>query len=238
MGDTLLPARFVRRPNRFIVEAELPAGEVVPCHLADPGRLKELLLSGAELRLETVPPERSRKTRYTVALVRAQDPPRPWVSVNTSLPNRLAADLIAGNRIPAFPCCTALRREVKRGGSRFDFLLTGPAGEETWVEVKSVTLVVDGTARFPDAPTTRGARHLRELTEIVREGGRAAVLFVVQRDDARQVEPNRETDPTFAEALEVARNAGVSIHAVRFRLEGDGSAAFLGPLPVVLPYDR
>jgi sugar fermentation stimulation protein A len=233
VNSPLVSARFVRRPNRFIVEAKLSSGEIVATHLADPGRLKELLLPGAELRLTPVPEDQPRKTRYTVALVRSPEPPHRWVSVNTALPNRLAAGLIAGNCIESFPRCEQLRREVNRGRSRFDFLLTDDRGAETWVEVKSVTLVEDGVARFPDAPTSRGTRHVRELTEIVQAGGNAVVLFVVQRDDACEVQPNQETDPEFSQALAKARQAGVGIFAVRFRLNRNGTADFMGSLPVV-----
>lgn len=231
-AQSLIPAVLVRRPNRFIVLAQLPAGEPVAAHLANPGRLQELMLPGAELRLRPVPEGRPRKTRYTVALVRSQDPPCCWVSVDTLLPNRLAADLLAGNRIAGMPECTELRREVTRGRSRFDFLITGADGAETLVEVKSVTLVQDGIARFPDAPTVRGARHVRELTAIVRQGGRAAVLFVVQRDDAGTVEPHIDTDPDFAAALRQAAETGVALAAVKYRLNEDGTANFRGTLPV------
>ena len=229
----LIPARFSRRPNRFVVEARLESGEIVPTHLADPGRLRELLVPDAELRLRPVPEDNPRKTRYTVALVRSSDPPYRWVSVDTSLPNRLAEDLLRNNQVEGMPTCNSLRREVTRGKSRFDFLLAHDDGSETWVEVKSVTLVEDRVARFPDAPTVRGARHVRELAEIVREGGRAAVLFVVQRDDAESVEPKADTDPDFAAALQEAESAGVSLHAVKYRLNEDGAAAFRGKLPVM-----
>jgi sugar fermentation stimulation protein A len=228
----LIPATFVRRPNRFVVEARLESGNVVPTHLADPGRLRELLVSNAELRLRPVPEDNPRKTRYTVALVRSQDPPHRWVSVDTSLPNRLAGELLESNAVDGIPSCSSLRREVTHGKSRFDFLVAHGDDTETWVEVKAVTLVENGVARFPDAPTVRGARHVRELTGIVQAGGQAAVLFVVQRDDADHVEPKTDTDPEFAEALKQAKSVGVSLNAVKYRLNEDGSAEFRGKLPV------
>ncbi len=230
----LIPATFVRRPNRFVVEAGLESGEIVPTHLADPGRLRELLVPDAELRLRPVDEDNPRKTRYTVALVRSQDPPHRWVSVDTSLPNRLAGGLLERNGVDGIRPCRSLRREVTHGKSRFDFVLEHDDGTETWVEVKSVTLVEEGVARFPDAPTVRGARHVRELTGIVRDGGQAAVLFVVQRDDADHVEPKAETDPDFAQALRLAAQAGVGLHAVKYRLGGDGKAGYQGVLPVRL----
>jgi sugar fermentation stimulation protein A len=118
------------------------------------------------------------------------------------------------------------------GRSRFDFALRDLRGAETLVEVKSVTLVEDGVALFPDAPTVRGARHLSELEDYVRAGGRALVLFVVQRGDARAVAPNARTDPRFARALLSAARAGVMLRAVRFSLDGDGRASYRGRIEV------
>ena len=228
----LVPARFAARPNRFIVMARLQSGEEVRCHMADPGRLKELLLPGAELRLRPAAPGTERRTGYSVVLVRAPMAPRPWVSLDTSLPNRLAVDLLRQGRVRGLGGCSSLRAEVRHGSSRFDFLLTPRRGADIFVEVKSVTLVVNGVARFPDAPTVRGTRHLQDLTAHVQAGGRSAVLFVVQRPDATAVRAQRLTDPLFADALAVARQSGVLLRAVRFRLAGDGSAHYLGSLPV------
>ena len=228
----LVAARFVARPNRFIVMARLDSGTEVRCHMADPGRLRELLLPAVELRLRPAPPDAVRATRYSVALVRAPMAPRPWVSLDTTLPNRLAANLLREGAIRGLGGYKELQAEVKHGSSRFDFLLTPRRGEKIFVEVKSVTLVENGVALFPDAPTVRGARHLRELAAHVQDGGRGAVLFVVQRPDARAVRPRRVTDPAFADALLEARAQGVLLRAVHFRLRGDGTAAYLGSLPV------
>lgn len=230
--QALVAARFASRPNRFIVMARLDNGTTVRCHMADPGRLRELLLPDVELRLRPAPPEAVRSTAYSVALVRAPMTPNPWVSLDTGLPNRLAADLLRQGRVRGLGGCRHLRAEVSHGISRFDFLLTPQEGDDLFVEVKSVTLVVDRVARFPDAPTVRGTRHLRELTAYCQSGGRAAVLFVVQRPDADSVRPQAVTDPDFAKALVAARQAGVLLRAVRFGLRSDGSARYLGPLPV------
>jgi sugar fermentation stimulation protein A len=231
-GAALIPARFAARPNRFIVEAVLADGRQVQAHLADPGRLRELLLPGAELRLRPVAPESQRRTRYTVALVRSSEPPRVWVSVDTTLPNRLARRLLEEGRVRGAPRGWTVRPEVRHGASRFDFELRGDGGDSMLVEVKSVTLVANGVALFPDAPTVRGARHVRELAAVAGNGGRAMVLFVVQRNDARLVRPNPATDPDFALALAEARGAGVLLRAARFRLTPSGRATWLGPLPV------
>jgi sugar fermentation stimulation protein A len=104
------------------------------------------------------------------------------------------------------------KREVRLGESRLDFRLSGPAGVE-WVEVKSVTLVEDGIARFPDAPTLRGARHVRELAAAARGGGKAAVVFVIQRSDAQGFVPHDEADAAFGVALREAAGAGVGVYA-------------------------
>jgi len=229
---SLVAARFVARPNRFIVMARLAGGRLVRCHMADPGRLLELLLPGVALRLRPAPAVGARKTAFSVALVRAPMAPRPWVSLDTTLPNRLAADLLRRGVIRGLGGCAALRAEVTHGGSRFDFLVSPRQGSDIYVEVKSVTLVVNGVGRFPDAPTSRGTRHLEELTRHVQEGGRAAVLFVVQRPDAGRVRAHGETDPQFARALAMAHKAGVMLRAVRYRLTGAGEALFLGPVPV------
>jgi sugar fermentation stimulation protein A len=228
----LVAARFVARPNRFIVMARLENGDEVRCHMADPGRLRELLLPDVELRLRPAPADAVRATRYSVALVRAPMAPRPWVSLDTTLPNRLAAVLLREGRIRGLGGYEDLQAEVRHGKSRIDFLLTPRRGEKILVEVKSVTLVEDGVALFPDAPTVRGTRHLQELTAHVEAGGRGAVLFVVQRPDARAVRARRVTDPAFADALAAARAGGVLLRAVHFRLRGDGAAGYVGSLPV------
>ncbi len=228
----LVAARFVARPNRFIVMARLSDGRVVPCHMADPGRLRELLLPDVPLRLRPATVGAVRRTAFSVVLVRAPMAPRPWVSLDTTLPNRLAADLLRRGAIRGLGGCTALRSEVTHGRSRFDFLLSPRRARDTFVEVKSVTLVENGIARFPDAPTRRGARHVRELRGLVSRGERAAILFVVQRGDARAVTPNPRIDPVFARELRLAREHGVLVRAVRFHHTAEGRALYLGPLPV------
>ncbi len=228
----LVPAAFVARPNRFVVRARLSDGPIVRAHLADPGRLRELLVRGAALRLRAAAGSSGRRTRWSVALVRASGRPVVWVSLDSGLPNRLAEDLLRRGLVPGLPFPAAVRREVVHGASRFDFSVDAGDGAPWLVEVKSVTLVEDGTARFPDAPTVRGARHVRELAERARAGGRAAVLFVVQRHDARGVTSNPATDAAFAEALADAERDGVLLRAARFRLDPRGRAAFEGMVPV------
>jgi sugar fermentation stimulation protein A len=208
----LLSARFVRRDNRFRVSAELD-GEVVPAHLANPGRARELLLSDAPLFLVERPAGR-RVTRFDVALVQAGD---RLISADARLPNALFAEAIAQHTLAGFAGYSVLRGEVRQGRSRLDFVLQkdGDQGPLCWVEVKSVTLVEDSVGLFPDAPTLRGARHLAELTELATRGEQTAVVFVIQRSDVTSLEPNYATDPSFANALHQAASAGVSVYAYR-----------------------
>jgi sugar fermentation stimulation protein A len=216
------------------VVAALSDGAQVECHLADPGRLVELLRPGAPLRLRPAAGVSDRRTRFSVALVRVATPPRPWVSLESWRANRLAAELLETGRVAALGGGWQVRAEVSHGRSRFDFLLEKPRAGRVWIEVKSVTLVENGVARFPDAPTERGRRHVEELAALVRSGERALLLFVVQRADARMVAPHATIDPRFAEALSRARKGGVLLRAAGFRLDGRGRATFLAPLPVRL----
>jgi sugar fermentation stimulation protein A len=224
----------VERPNRFIVEARLADGRAVEAHLADPGRLKELLMPGAELRLRAAPEEGLRRTAYTVALVRASEAPRSWVSVETSRANRLAEELLRRGQVHGLGRGWELCREVRHGASRFDFCLRRTGHAPHWVEVKSVTFAERGVARFPDAPTARGRRHVRELAERARAGDSATVLFVVQRGDVGAVTTYAEIDPDFDVALREARDAGVRLRAARFGFEDGGQPTYLGPLRVKL----
>lgn len=201
-------AVFLERPNRFGAWVSL-GGEREYVHVPDPGRLRELLVPGRPVWLRPAFGE-ARRTRYSLVLT--QDAER-WVSLDTSAPNRVVRAALLRHEIPAFADYGEVRPEVRYGRSRLDFLLTGPTGR-CLLEVKSVTLVVDGVGLFPDAVSDRASRHLRELAHAVGEGYRAAVLFVVQRDDAVAVAANAAADPAFAETLVEAVGAGVEALAV------------------------
>ena len=132
-------------------------------------------------------------------------------ALHARLPNALFAEAVTAGLLSEYRS-PVIRSEVSFGGSRLDFRLSGPEGV-CWVEAKSVTLVVDGIARFPDAPTSRGRRHLLELIDALEQGDRASAVFVVQRSDARSFQPHHQADPEFAEALNLAASAGVEIRA-------------------------
>lgn len=205
----LVPATFRSRPNRFLVEVELD-GRTVLAHLHDPGRLKELLTPGVDLRLKPADTgAAARKTAWTAALVRAGT---EWVSIDSGLPNRFVEQCLRTGAIHEFRDYAVARREVPFGRSRFDFQLVG-SGMDVLLEVKSATLVADGLALFPDAPTARGTRHLRELAEASARGFAGTVLFLVQRADARALRPHGAIDPAFARALREVYREGVEVLA-------------------------
>lgn len=204
-----MEARFLRRPNRFVVHAHVEGEGEVVAHLADPGRLKELLVPGRRMGLRPEAPSPTRSTRWTALLVQSVEGD-DWVSVNTTMPNLLVREALARESLSEFAGWTLARWEVPYGASRLDFLLERDGGR-MYVEAKSVTLVEDGIALFPDAVTARGARHLEELIQAVEEGHQAAVLFVLQRPDARRIVAARSIDPVFAETLARARAAGVRV---------------------------
>lgn len=224
-----VPAIFLARPNRYLVHARLNSGAVVAAHCADPGRLRELLLPGAALYLSAarLPGLSPRKTQWDLRFVEHPETGQ-LVSLDTRVPNAVAEEGLRAGFFPELAPLLGLRREVALPAgllphgagprSRFDFLLAHPGGGETWLEVKSASLVVDRVALFPDAVTARGARHLLELAALARAGLRAAVLFVVQRPDADALEAHRATDPAFADALARARACGVALLAARCRL--------------------
>jgi len=205
----LVRSTSVRRDNRFRVTVLLD-GTGVAAHLADPGRLTELLRPGVGL---WVAPAR-REGRVTAHDVWLAGHGNVLVSLNTRVPNAvfeeaLRTGALMGRRYPN------IQREVTLGGSRLDFLLTGDGGV-CWVEVKSVTLVEDGVALFPDAPTARGRRHVLELVRAAPRGDRAAVVFIAQRPDPVAFRPHRALDPDLADALLYASARGVALHALAY----------------------
>lgn len=227
----LVDATFVDREKRFTVHARLDDGTVVATHLADSGRLTGLLNPGGRLRLRPAAPESKRKTAFTCCLVHAPGADC-WVSVEAARANRHAAVLLEALQLPWLKAPLTFRREVPHGNHRFDFLVTDAEGP-CWVEVKSVSWVEDGEGLFPDAPTLRGVRHLRALADLARSGERTALLFVVQRKDARRVSAAADIDPAFAEALDAVEKVGTHVDACLLEPRSDGSVRWRRRIPVV-----
>lgn len=213
----LMPATFVRRLNRFAALCRVDGGEVL-AHVPNSGRLGELFVAGAPCLLSQ-PPRlgAARKTFCNLALVRYQS---EWVCVDARLPARLLAEALARGTLPAFIGMHVARYEIVYGDSRLDLLLDGPSGQ-CLVETKCVTLVRDGVALFPDAPTERGRRHVETLARAAGSGLRAAVVFVIQRADAEAFALNDATDPAFSDALRRATERGVGLYAYRCHVTAD-----------------
>lgn len=224
----MIKAKFIERKNRFTALVELD-GEAVPAHVANSGRLRELFVPGAEVYLTEVEGAH-RATRFDLSLVKYKG---RLVSVDARIPNKVVADAIDNRELKEFEGYRVLKREVKFGDSRLDILLHNELGDKCFVEIKSVTLVVDGNARFPDAPTERGARHVSELVRAKAEGCRAAVVFLIQREDAVSFTPNDSTDHEFGEALREAYKKGVEIYAFICRVSCDG-IDIIRDVPVML----
>lgn len=209
----LITGRFVKRPNRFLVLFEV-GNKVFEAHLKDPGRLIELLTPGVKLLLKRADNITKRKTKFDVIGVLHQN---KWVIINSSLHSDLAANLIESNFLKELAGYTIVKREYSYGKSRIDFLLRKEE-KKMLLEVKGCTLVDDGLALFPDAPTSRGLKHLMELIKALEEGYYAAILFLVLREDAIVLSPNIDTDPEFSSTLRLAYEAGVQIFSYSYKI--------------------
>ena len=221
----LVEGRFVARLNRFVAEVEI-AGRRERAHVPNSGRMHELLRPGARVFL--APRGGTRRTGFDLTLVEQGG---RLVSIDARFPPALLTEALNAGPLPGLGPFWALRREVPLGHSRLD--LRGDSADGTWyIETKSVTLVRDGVALFPDAPTGRGARHLLELEAAVARGFQGAVVFVIQRDDAELFRPNEETDPAFASVLRRVALA-VRVLAYRCRVTTE-EVAIARPLPVLL----
>lgn len=201
---------LIARPNRFLAQIDLKGKEIL-AHVADPGRLKELLFPGAEVYVAAAA-NPNRKTAFDLKLVKGQE---VLVSVDSGVPNRLAKLALHAGAWPTFKGYDSIKAEPRYNRSRFDFLLQGQDKPDCYIEVKGCTLVEDGVALFPDAPTLRGARQVGELTELMGQGARAAVIFIIQRQDAVLFRPHTQMDSAFSQALYQAQAAGVEVLAYR-----------------------
>jgi len=220
----VVPATFVQRDNRFCATVSID-GMLRPARVASSGRMSELLVPGRQVWLAPRDTPH-RRTAYDLLLVQLGE---LLVSVDAHLPNRLWAEHIRAHGWHGIPA-GQLVAEQRYGDSRLDFCLYGQ-GSRTWMEVKSVTLVRQGCALFPDAPTQRGTRHLHALAQAAASGDRAAAVFVVQRADAALLAPNAEADPAFARALAEAQASGVEIVAYVCEVSLD-HVTIAHPIPV------
>lgn len=224
----LVPGTLVERSNRFVARVRL-AGQLAEAHVPNSGRLAELMIPGTAVLLRQDPGRPGRRTGWDLVLV---DHGGGWTCIDTRLPPYLVVEAMRAGALREFPAASATTREVRLGGSRLDLRLAYDQ-VTCYMETKSVTLVQDGQALFPDAPTVRGTRHIFELARAVAAGHRGAVVFVVQRPDAVTFAPHAELDPCFAAALLEASDQGVEVVCYRCHTTA-GSISIAGQLPVVL----
>jgi len=217
--------RFLDRPNRFVAHVEV-GGETVVCHVKNTGRCRELLVPGAAVYLERAA-HPNRKTLYDLIAVEKNG---LLINMDAQAPNKVFGEWAAAGGF--LPGLTGIRPEFSWEDSRFDFLLEDGQGP-CLVEVKGVTLEEDGEARFPDAPTERGVKHLRGLQRAAAQGIRAAVFFVIQMKGVTRFRPNDATHPAFGAALREAAACGVAVYARDCLVEPD-SLTLDEPVPVVL----
>ncbi len=208
--DGLTPGTFIRRLNRFMVEARLE-GETVQAHLSNSGRLSSALLPGVKAYFKRCVIHHGRKSLYDLFAVQRVD---TTIIVDARFSNLIARTSIESDLFDAFKGCMITKENIEVGGSRLDLLLER-GSQRFFVEVKSVTHAVKGVAFFPDAPTARGRRHLRHLTKLAKEGFGSAVLFSVQRPDADLLKPFYEVDREFGDLLHQAYLGNVHIFTLR-----------------------
>lgn len=220
----MMPGVFRKRPNRFIAHVEIDGQEQV-VHVKNTGRCRELLVPGAAVWCQRSD-NPARKTRYDLIAVKKGS---RLINMDSQAPNTAAREWLESGGLGKID---NLRPETVHGDSRFDFSFT-LEGKPCFLEVKGVTLEDDGVCAFPDAPTERGAKHLRGLAQAVRQGYGAYVLFVIQMADVKYLHPNDRTDPDFGIALREAAAQGVHIVAVECRVSED-TMEISGSVPVHL----
>ncbi len=208
----LIPAKLIRRYKRFLADVILETGEEITVHCPNSGSMLGCAGEGWPVLLSDSN-NPTRKYRYTWELVHNG---QCWIGINTHRANRIVEDALRTDGIPELSGYDSIRSEVKYGeNSRIDLLLSRET-ELCYVEIKNVTLVgSDGNYQFPDAKTERGRKHLGELSEMVRQGHRAVMFFLIQRSDGDAFTPAADIDPKYARALKTAADADVEILAYR-----------------------
>ena len=221
--DPLIAGRLVKRYKRFLADVELEDGTIVTAHCANSGSMLSVKEPGSEVWLS---PARNpeRKLRYTWELIKIG---KTFVGINTALPNGIVEEAIKENKIPELAGYASLRREVKYGkNSRIDLLLEDPARPICYVEVKNVTLrrglKKGDPVEFPDSVTTRGAKHLVELADMVKQGHRSVMMYLVQRQDGDTFTIAGDIDPDYKAGLDTAIAAGVEVLCYQCTLNTKG----------------
>lgn len=217
---------FLLRRNRFVAEVEID-GEVVECHVKNTGRCRELFITGVKVVLQESD-NPNRKTRYDLIAVYKNG---QLINVDSQVTNTVVEEWVKESGY--FQDLKLVRREVTYGKSRFDLYVEYGEDKRAFIEVKGVTLEENGVARFPDAPTLRGVKHVEELITCMQDGYEAYLFFVVQMKHMKHVEPNWKTHPEFGYALQKAADAGVHLLAYDCLMTEESIRADQ-PLPVIL----
>jgi sugar fermentation stimulation protein A len=219
----LVRGTLIQRYKRFLTDVRLDDGRLITAVCPNTGSMMGLTTPGSTIWLsESDAP--TRKYRFTWEMIEADLGKGPsLVGINTGHPNKLVAEAIAAGRIKALAGYPGARREVKYGkNSRIDLLLDCADKGKCYVEVKNVHLSRKyGLAEFPDSVTERGTKHLAEMSDMVREGHRAVMVYLIQRGEARKLAFARDVDPKYGRAFDAARAAGVEAIALRCRLSTD-----------------
>lgn len=211
--ENIVKGEFIERPNRFIAEVVID-GKTETVHVKNTGRCKELLIKGRTVYLSRAAnPER--KTKYDLIAV---DKDGLLINMDSQIPNGAAEEWLKKGNI--FSEKAVIKREVTYGKSRFDLYIEDD-GRKAFLEVKGVTLEENGIVMFPDAPTERGVKHIRELISCMKDGYEAYILFVVQMKGVKYFCPNYKTHPDFADALKDAAKAGVNVIAAECSVAPD-----------------
>lgn len=214
--NNIVEATFLERPNRFIAYAKL-GEKTITCHVKNTGRCREILIPGkTKVYLEDHGENTGRKTRYSLVKVVKGD---RIINIDSQAPNQIVEEWISQGGL--YSDITFLKREYKYDNSRFDIYYERQGGIKGFVEVKGVTLEEDNVARFPDAPTERGVKHIYELMKAKEEGYEANIVFVIQMEGIRYFTPNDAMHKEFGQALREAKQAGVNVVAVECNVTTD-----------------
>lgn len=229
--DNLVKATAVRRYKRFLTDCILESGDEITVHCPNSGRMTGCIEEGAEVRL-SISDNPKRKYSHTLELVKM---PESWICVNTGNANKAGAEFVENGLIPELSDFTSVKREVTYpfSKSRVDLELTKDNGERCFVEIKSCTLVEDGVAMFPDAPTVRGQKHVKELMELPNHGIKPVILFLIMRNDAKTFKAAEHIDPKFTELLSQAVENNVEVLAYHVDTSPNG-LTFAEKVPVLL----
>ena len=211
--ENIIKARFISRPNRFIAEVEID-GNIEIAHVKNTGRCKELLTEGTTVYVQKSD-NPARKTKYDLITVVKNG---MLINMDSQAPNKVFGEWVSQGNFAAD--VDLIKPECKYGNSRFDFYIEA-GGRKIFAEIKGVTLEEAGIVMFPDAPTERGIKHIKELCECVKNGYEGYIFFIIQMEQCKYFTPNKATHPEFAEALKKARECGVNIKAMNCNVTKD-----------------